>query len=417
MSILLSLMLALTFAPSTQAQGGLGIAAVVNDDVISMLDLNSRITMIIESSQMSNSPEARSRIAHQVLRGLIDEKLKVQETRRVGIKTSQADLQSGLNHIANNNKMSVPELTNHLMSIGVPISSLTARLEAELSWQRFIGRRLSKGIQVGAEEVKDEIARIQSNAGKPEYQLAEIYLPVETPSQDSEVRATSERLVMQLRQGSAFSSLAKNFSRSPSAAVSGDLGWVQLANLDQSLQSALAQMKPGQASQPVRSLGGYYILLLRNVRTSPGIGNSDATVKVSQYHVPLKNKNDRAAEQALTQQMSTATRGITSCAQLEAAGAQTGSLMSGPLGEMKLSTLPKNIQSTLGNLNVGQPSAPVPTGGGLAVMMICERSDNAIDMDEVRKTIRNKLIQSRLNVAAQRKLRDLRRDAFVDIRL
>lgn len=413
--------MAATFALSspiaTLAQTGLGIAAVVNDDVISMLDLDSRISMVIESSKMQNTPETRGRIAHQVLRGLIDEKLKLQETRRLGIKVSQQNIQQGLQHIAGNNKMTIPELTNHLMRIGVPITALTTRLESDLAWQNFVNRRLARRIKVGGEEVKDEIARIQSNAGKPEYQLAEIYLSVDTPSQDTEVRTMAERLVMQMQQGTPFSALARNFSRAPSAAVGGDLGWVQFANLEDSLQAAVSKLRPGTASRPVRSLGGYYIMFLRNVRTSPGIGGGDALLKLSQYHVPIQNPGDKAAVRAIAEQMSAATRHMTSCQELEAAGAQTGSLMSGALGEMKLSTLPANLQGVLRNLAAGQPSTPVPTGGGLAVMMICDRTDEGVDMEKVKEDIRAKLVQSRLDVAAQRKLRDLRRDAFVDIRL
>jgi len=91
--------------------------------------------------------------------------------------------------------------------------------------------------------------------------------------------------------------------------------------------------------------------------------------------------------------------------------------MSGSLGEMKLSSLPDNLRGVLTNLPVGQPSQPVQTGGGLAVVMICERSDEGVDMDKIRENIRIKILESRVNVAAQRKLRDLRRNAFVDIRL
>ena len=55
-----------------QTQGGLGIAAVVNDDVISMLDLNARISMVMESAQLDNTAENRMKIAPQVLRGLVE---------------------------------------------------------------------------------------------------------------------------------------------------------------------------------------------------------------------------------------------------------------------------------------------------------------------------------------------------------
>jgi len=399
------------------AQNGLGIAAVVNDDAISMLDLNARITMILEASKIPNTAESRTRVAHQVLRGLIDEKLKIQETRRLGIKISQADLQQALDHIASNNKMTVPDLSSHLQSIGVPFSALSSQLEADLAWQMFTNRRLAKRIQVGDEEIKDEINRIQANAGKPEYLLAEIYLPIDNPNQDTNVRNVSQRLLQQLREGAPFSALAKNFSRAPSAAVGGDMGWVQYANLPSELQQVVTQMKPGTASKPVRSLGGYYLLHLRDVRTSPGVGGNDATLKLSQYHIPLNNTGTPATANTVSTQLMAATRGMTTCAQLEAAGAQSGSIMSGSLGEMKLSTLPKNLQNILAPLQVGQPSRPVATGGGLAVMMICERTDESPDADKIKSDIRLKLVKSRLDVAAQRKLRDLRRDAFVDIRL
>ena len=400
-----------------QAQGGLGIAAVVNDDVISMLDLNARISMVMESAQLENTAESRMRIAPQVLRGLVDEKLKLQETRASGVKVTQGDIELALKDIADKNKMTMEKLTAHLQSIGVPISTLATRVETELAWNYYVQRRLAKKIQVGGEEIKDEINRIQTNAGKPEYLLAEIFLSVESPVQEAETRAVAERLLMQLQQGASFSGLARNFSRAPSAALDGDMGWVQYANLDPALQQAVSQLRAGTASPPVRTLGGYYIMLLRKTRTSPGLGSTDATVKLSQYHVPAPKGGTAATLQGLSNQLVAATRNISNCAQFEATGAQSGSLMSGSLGEMKLTALPDAMQKVLGDLKVGQPSAPIPTGGGLAVLMICERTDETVDMDKVREDIRERLVQSRLNVAAQRKLRDLRRDAFVDTRL
>jgi len=404
-------------ASTVWAQTGLGIAAVVNDDVISMLDLDSRITMVVESAQLENTPESRMKIAHQVLRGLIDEKLKIQETRRSNITVSQTDIDYALQDIAKKNKMSIEQLSEHLQSLGVPISTLTARVEAELSWNLYVQRRLAKKIQIGAEEINDTIELIKSNAGKPEYLLGEIFLPIESSAQDSEVRQTAERLLIQLQQGAPFSALARNFSRAPSAALDGDMGWVQPSNLDPTLLRVITGMQPSTASAPVRTLGGYYIMLLRNIRTSPGLGGGDASLKLSQYHVPAPKGNDPATLNALSTQLVAATRTMTSCAQLEAAGAKSGSLMSGSLGEMKLSTLPDAMKKVLSTLKVGQPSAPIATGGGLAVLMICGRTDEIVDMKKIRGAIRGKLIQGRLGVAEQRKLRDLRRDAFVDVRL
>lgn len=395
-------------------QDGLGIAAVINDDVISILDLHTRTTMIIATSSMTDSSETRARISPQVLRGLIDEKLMLQEARRIGINVDQGDIDEGIQRIANNNKMTVAQLGEQMKSIGVPLTAVGARIEANIGWQVFVGRSLSRNIKIGKEEINDEIKRIQSSAGKPEYLLAEIFLPVDKPSQDANVQQLAARLVQQMKSGAPFSALASNFSRAPSAAKGGDMGWVQASHLDTVLLNVVGQLRPGNIARPVRTLGGYYIVLLRDVRTSPGLGAGDATLKLSQLHLLPSGQSDL---NQVGQQLVSMTRGVNSCAAFDALGAQSGSPMSGSLGEVSLSVLPPNMRTVLETLPVGQPSNPVATGGGMAVLMVCERQNAGMDMETIRADIAKRLKIERLEVAAQRHLRDLRRQAFVDIRL
>lgn len=398
-------------------QSGLGIAAVVNDDIISMLDLHTRTTMVIQSANMQNTPETRARISPQVLRGLIDEKLMLQEARRAGITVSKADIDQGVARIAGDNNMSALELANTMQTMGVPISALESRIEAEIAWGTFIGRKISRSITIGEEEINAEIERIQENAGKPEYLLAEIVLPVDSPARDGEVRLLAQRLLQQMKAGAPFNALASNFSRAPSAAVGGDMGWVQPSHMEPKLLNVLRQLKPGQVSTPVRTISGYTIVMLRDVRTSPGLPKGDATLKVSQLHLNAPASTDAAAMNALASRLNGMVQGVASCAQLEAIGAQQGSPLSGSMGEIKLSSLPGEMRAVLASLPVGQPSRPVATGGGLAVMMVCERQDEGADMQKIRDDIAQRLRAERLDVAAQRHLRDLRRAAFVDIRL
>jgi peptidyl-prolyl cis-trans isomerase SurA len=405
-------------APSARAQQtGLGIAAVVNDDVISMLDMHTRASMIISSTNMQDSPETRQRILPQVLRSLIDEKLMMQEARDAGITVSKAEIEDGIARIARGNNMTPLEMTNTMQSFGVPVSALEARVETEIAWARFVGQRLSRTIKIGEEEINAEIERIKNNAGKPEYLLAEIVLPVDKPDQDGEVRLLAQRLLQQMKAGAPFSALASNFSRAPSAAVGGDMGWIQPSHLEEKLVQVIQNLRPGQVSMPVRTISGYTIVMVRDVRTSPGLSQGEATLKVSQLHLNAANVNDPQEMNALAARLSTLTAGIGTCAQLEAVGAQQGSPLSGAMGEINLSSLPETMRTVLEPLPVGQISRPVTTGGGLAVMMVCERTAAENAMDQVRETIAQRLRTERLDVAAQRQLRDLRRAAFVDIRL
>jgi len=402
-------------SPHARAQDyGLGIAAIVNDDVVSMLDLHMRTSMVIANADMPDTTETRQRIFPQVLRSLIDEKLMLQEAHRIDIQVAQEDIKGEVERIAQSNGLNIDQLTEKLKESGVPITALTSRIEANIAWQVFIGRALSRNIKISEDEIDDEIARIQASAGQPEYLLAEIYLPVDNPSQDSEIQQLAARLIQQLQSGVSFNAIAANFSRAPSAALGGDMGWVQASHLDVDLLNVISQLQPDMVTRPIRTLGGYYILLLRDVRTSPGLTNANATMKLSQLHLAAAPQTD---PNQLAGQLQSLISGVTSCDQLEAIGAQSGSPMSGSLGEVSLSVLPPDMRATVATLPVGQPSAPVATGGGLAVLMVCERPNATADMKAVREEISRKLSLERLDIAAQRHMRDLRREAFVDIRL
>ena len=194
------------------------------------------------------------------------------------------------------------------------------------------------------------------------------------------------------------------------------MGWVRLNDLDAELQQVVRKLQPGQASVPVRTLGGYHVVFLREVRNSPGLAGGNVYLKLSQLHLAATNQGDTAELNVLAGKLINATRGMTTCAQLNLAGTQMGSPLSGSMGEITLTALPKDMQAVLGPLPVGRPSQPLPTGGGLAVMMVCERQTEALDMKQVREKISDDLKIRRIEIAAKRRLRDLRRDAFVDIR-
>lgn len=404
-------------AQTAATDGTLGIAAVVNDDVISMLDLETRVNLVVATSNMPDSEETRARIRPQILRGLIDEKLMLQEAKRAGINVTQPEIEQGMANIAQANGTGVNEFKQLLASWGVPVAAMSARVEADIAWQTYIRKTLARTIKVGEEEVTDEIQRIQANAGRPEYLLAEIVLPVDNPGKDTEVRQLAARLLQQMQNGAPFSALAQNFSAAPSAAVGGDLGWVQGAHLEDKILNAVRRLQPGQVTPPIRTLGGYSMVLLRDQRTSPGLGRGESTLTLSQLHLQAPKDAGEQALNGLAARLQDMTRGVNSCARLDAVGEQQGSMLSGSLGQVKQANLPPAMQDVLASLPVGQPSKPIATGGGLAVLMVCDPQTAELDMDAVRERIGQQLLNERLNVAAQRRLRDLRRAAFVEIRL
>ena len=85
---LLSLMIFCLSAPPAQAQTEF-IAAVVKQDVISTTDLGDRLRMILVSSGLPNNDDTRAKLTPQIMNVLIEEQIKIQETRRLNIEISQ----------------------------------------------------------------------------------------------------------------------------------------------------------------------------------------------------------------------------------------------------------------------------------------------------------------------------------------
>ena len=104
---------------------------------------------------------------------------------------------------------------------------------------------------------------------------------------------------------------------------------------------------------------------------------------------------------------------IQNCTDAELLAQQVGSEGSGDLGSVKLGDLPAQLQDILNKLPVGKPSEPVRLSGGVGVLVVCGRDDGTVDRDQVYE----RLVQQRLALLARRYLRDLRRQANVDIRL
>lgn len=402
---------------TANAQGGMRIAAVVNDEAISFLDLESRIVLAIGSSRLQDGPQTRRRMAPEILRTLIEERIMHQEAQNLELKVTSEEVAEQISTLETQNGMAPGGMRDFLRQINIPFSTITTKMEAELAWSKVIRQILLPKVKIGDEEIDEVIKQIESNEGKPQYHLAELFLPVIQASDTNQVQQAAIALVEQIQNGAPFSRMARNFSRAPSAATSGDMGWLQAHQIDPEILRVVLAMKPGQVSLPIHTLGGYYIILLRNMRVSSGIGKGDATLKLSQFHFALgKDATNVQADQKRAQ-LEDLTNGISTCDQLDTISKRFGSPLSGSIGTVKLSVLPDNMRAVLNNLPAGIASPPVVTGGGLAVIMICEREDQKLEMETVRNKIHTRLLNQRIDVAARSYLRDLMRSAFVDVRL
>lgn len=401
----------------TKAQETLRIAAVVNDDVISVLDVENRLRLVLLESGLQNDRQTRRRLIGEVVRQLIDERLRMQEAERAGVRIGARALEREFSNIAKSNNMTPDQLKELFAKQNVDFSTLQARLEANLAWQGIVTRRLRRLVGVGEDEIDEELERLKEALSKPQKQVREIFLAVENPDRESEVRQSIARLRQQIQDGADFGALARTFSQSASAENYGDLGWVTTDQFQEEINAALSRLAPNQISQPIRSIAGYHLLqVLGERQPSAAADPLDAKVSLIQLTIPVDaaaSQEDRAAALAA---MASVRSDISSCADVEGQASALEGAKTNRVEDIRLGDLSVTLRENMMTLQTGQTTQPLDMGRSIGLITVCKRVDENSNLP-TRNQIREKIGTERLNLVARRYLRDIRRDAFIDIRL
>ncbi len=244
-----------------------GIVAVVNDDVITNTDLSKRVRLVMASSGLPNTQEIRRKLTRQVLGNLIDEQLMLQEAEKYGFEVSQKEIDNGFAQIAKQNKMSTEQFMAMLKRVGVDISSMTNQVRAQIAWSKVVQAKLRPRVVISERDIDDILERIRGKIGTTEYLVAEIYLPVDGANKEQQIGKLARGLVKEMRLGKAsFFKLAQQFSQAAGAVSGGNKGWVNEAQLSDELLQALKTAKKNKVTDPIKTIDGYHILLLRDKR-------------------------------------------------------------------------------------------------------------------------------------------------------
>lgn len=383
------------------AQNAEGVAAIVNDHVISTYDVRQRATLLLVSSGMQNTPELQQRARTQALRDLVDERLQMQETVKFKINVTPDTIDRRLVEIARQNETTVESLAQSLGNAGVNIRTLRGQIEADIAWQRLINGMYGSRVRVSEVEIRETQQRIAANATRPQYQISEIFLPAETEQEFSEMMQGGMRLLEQMQRGAPFPAVARQFSQAPSAAAGGDIGWIAAPELAPELQPVADQLQRGQVSLPVRTQNGVYIIAMRERRAGAAAG-STTLVSLRQISAP-------AARQAALER---AQRRIEGCGNLDGAVSGVQGAEVADLGQTIEAELSPAIRDRIGSVAVGRASPVIVNGDQVNTIVVCAREAGGSGIPD-REQIEGRLRDQELAMLSERYLRNLRREATI----
>lgn len=403
-----ALLLGLACTPALAAR--VGIAAIVNDEVISTADLADRRELLLALNGLPSTPENQAKVTRKVLQSLIEDQLELQEARRQSQSVSDDEITKALATMATARGGAPGSLQQLIKDKNLSLPSMKKQLRAQLSWNKVVQHKLRRNVSIS----QDEIARAQTaqatGPGTPELRMAALSIPV-TDANVAEVSAMATDIARQLKSGATMSQLVTQYGPSHRVTFTPP-AWVPEDSLQPALQQALRDLQPGQNTPPLRSANSFQIMQLMDrqmVKPLP-----DATeIALKQIAVPVPAARDKDTLAKLELSVKTLHDNPGSCEDASLPGTALPAQVK--YARTKVGQLGPEQRSIINHLDVGQVSDPIFTPQSVQLVLLCEKVETPGNLPDA-ETVRQQLYSEKLELEAQKLLRNLKRDAFIDIK-
>jgi peptidyl-prolyl cis-trans isomerase SurA len=252
-----------------------GIAAIVNDDIITIHEVSQETAQLIKEAEKKGpvQADAREQLRKTTLDLLIDKKLVQHKIAELGIKVSEEEVRQAIEDIKKQNKLTQEALVAALAGQGLSFDQYKAQLKEQLERLRLMSQEVRAKIQVGEKEARDYYDANRASFSEDEgYRARHIFFRVAKNAGAADVKAAMARaatVLHEARSGKDFSELARTYSDEASAKTDGgDLGTFKKGDMLPEIEAAVITMKPGEVSDLVSTPAGFHIIKLEEKVTA-----------------------------------------------------------------------------------------------------------------------------------------------------
>ncbi len=399
------------------------IIAVVNDDIITQLELDKRVKLIRQQLlQRGNRLPSENVLRRQILERLIIEKLQLELAKKTGVRVNDEMVNQVIANIARQNNLTIDQFRQLLQKEGFSFADYQENIRREIIISRLRKIRVENNINVSEQEIENFINQSKkNNSTDEEYHLGHILIALPeaaSPEQISKTRAKAEKVFSDLKNGADFAQTAIAVSNDEQALKGGDLGWLKAAQLPSFLAETVSKMNKGEVRGPIRSASGFHIIKLIDRKSSE---QKHIVKQTLARHILIKPNQVLSREEArmrLEQIRQRILNGEDFATLAKAASDDKASAVDGgSLGWTNPGTMVPAFEEQMNKLKPGEISKPFLTRFGWHIVQVLSRRkhDNTKEFQRIQAI---KLIRKRkTREAIQDWLRRLRAEAYVDLRL
>ena len=398
------------------------IVAVVEDDVVLASELQYRFGQVVKQMEKSEiKPPSRDILMSQIMERLIIESIQRQEAQRRGVEIDDETLTRAVMSFAESNGMTLEQFQNALAQDGIGYRQFREEIRVEMMINRLQRNLINRRISISEQDVQGLLnSPYYAQMFSDEYRVGHILLSIEEGATDSvatQAQENAQDIVSQLRQGADFAQMAIANSSSSRALEGGDMGWRRAGELPSLFAEQVLDMTVGDIDGPIKTSGALHIIKLLERR---GAG----TQKIEQTqlrHILVQPSEIRSPEE-------TADLILDIKRQIDEGGdfaemakrhsEDPASALNG--GDMGWAT-PDQFVGQFGDIlqatEIGNVSDPFLTQFGWHILQVLDRREEDMS-DEARENMAVDILHKRRFEEEQQEwLKEMRDEAFVEVRL
>jgi peptidyl-prolyl cis-trans isomerase SurA len=289
------------------------IVAIVNDEVISLYELNKAMQPYIEQVRNSHYPQDVERqltfeVRGKILNEMINERLTDQELKHQNISVSDKEVDSAIERIKESRAVTDEELRKVLAAQGMTYEEYRQQTKQQILRAKLVNREVRSKIVITDQDIKayyDQHA--EEYAHEKKYHLRNIYVRLSSFATDADRREAlrkMETVQAELKAGKPIDELTKNPFHTDPLIESDDIGLFKLDDLSPQLKETIRNMKPGDFTPVIEAPFGYQILLLEEIVDTAGKTQAQAAAEIEdklfnqivdqKYQSWLQDLRDRA---------------------------------------------------------------------------------------------------------------------------
>lgn len=382
------------------------VVITVGTQCITQLDVENRLKFMALMSGISVTNENRNGLTQEAAKMLVQEQLELQEMTNSGLTIQDEAINNQVTEMAGRIGILPEKLDSFFAEKGIPMNTVRQFLTVQYYWPQYIKFKYPNVADISEDRVdlmyKDQLTQ----KTKPRYLLAEIFIPVNAPSEEGSVQKQINMIHSELLKGGQFQMLAQQFSQSSSARQGGNMGWINLEILPEKARKLVQTMTVGQLSTPHRLDDGYVVYALIDKRMPGDSSIKDTVFSVRQIIMNLDNLQENAVITELKK--------CKNCGDLESVLAKHPYIQVEKSDHVVVQQMPPQFADIMSKLNDNTLSEAVRYPQGSMYLWVCGRKvmDGVMPKDE----LRYRLTMQNLTQKSRSILNRLSRTILVDVK-